>query len=138
MVSGEGGSVHDGSGESPGGTGCAGGTASMRDRRAHRRRRVLWGASLRCADDTVNLSVTVADISAGGAKLLFSQMPDIEEAPVVTRIEPGQRIVLILPEFGEFPGEIVWSEVGRLGLRFALDPATVAARLGSVVEPGNR
>lgn len=129
--------MHDGSADPSGGSDCIGDAVSLQDRRAHRRRRVLWGASLRCADDTLSLSVTVADISAGGAKLLFSRMPDAEEAPVVARIEPGQEIVLILPEFGEFPGEIVWSEVGRLGLRFALDPQRVAARLGSIVELGS-
>lgn len=109
-----------------------------RDRRAHRRTRVLWGASLRCADDDARLSVTVANISAGGAKLVFSETPDECEAEVVDRLDPELEVVLALPEVGDFPASVVWIARGRLGIRFAQPPEEIAAAIGAVVlNPGS-
>jgi hypothetical protein len=111
----------------------AGAMISDRERRAYRRTRVLWGALLRCAEGDARLPVTVANISAGGAKLVFSETPDEAEAEVVDRLDPGLDVVLILPEIGDFSASVVWIARGCLGVQFDLPPEEIAAAIGAVV-----
>ncbi|WP_161958802.1 PilZ domain-containing protein [Ferruginivarius sediminum] len=108
--------------------------ADARDRRAYRRTRVLWGASLRCAGDEGTLSVTVANISAGGAKLVFAEYPNEAEAVVADQLDPDVATILMLPSIGEFPAKVVWCGRGRLGIKFTEPPEEVAAIIGPVID----
>lgn len=104
-----------------------------RERRRHRRARVLWGGVLIAQDFAGEIACTVSDISAGGAKLLVPAWPEGTDAEVLDNLDVGQRVVLSLRASGEVPGEIVWQKAGRLGVRFALEPDAVRARFDGVV-----
>lgn len=122
-------------GENPGPGGQAGNSGDDDggdERRRFKRSRVLWGGTLRLVEDGSTLSVTLANISASGAKLMFSSMPGREEAAVIERLRPKLRVVLLLPDTAAIPSEIVWVGHGSLGIAFLIDPQDAVRRLGRV------
>lgn len=76
------------------------------DRREHQRRQILWWGQIEVGTD--HLACTVFDLSLSGAKLRTSRPTMVQE-----------RVRLVIPPFGGFEGEVVWSRDGRLGVRFA-------------------
>ncbi len=102
------------------------------ERRRYKRSRVLWGATLRLVTDGSTLSVTLANVSASGAKLMFSSMPGREEAEVIARLQPKLRVVLLLPDTAAIPAEVVWVGRGTVGINFLVDPHEASRRLGRV------
>ena len=107
--------------------------AEARERRRHRRARVLWGGVLIAQDFAGEVACTVSDISAGGAKLLVPAWPEGTDADVLDNLDVGHRVLLSLRASGEVPGEVVWQKPGRLGVRFELDPDEVRSRFEGVV-----
>lgn len=103
------------------------------ERRRHRRTRVLWGGVLLAQDFKGEIACTVADISAGGAKLLVPAWPEGSDADVIDNLEVGHRVLLSLRASGEVPGEVVWQKPGRLGVRFLLEADEVRERFEAVV-----
>ena len=59
----------------------------------------LGGESLEC---------TIFDVSAGGAKIRLKQ-------------DPFKHVVLTIPPFGEFEGEVVWKDDEYVGIKFHED-----------------
>ncbi|SDG45799.1 PilZ domain-containing protein [Limimonas halophila] len=110
---------------------------TARERRKHRRVRVLWSARLRFPEETAELNCTVANVSGGGAKLTHVAWPAGEEARVVDRLEPGVAVRLSIAGTAEIPAEVVWCARGRMGVQFHLPAADVAARLGQTVDLRN-
>lgn len=113
--------------------GDAGREAPTGERRRHRRTRVLWGGVLLAQEFKGEIACTVADISAGGAKLLVPAWPEGSDADVIDNLEVGHRVLLSLRASGEVPGEVVWQKPGRLGVRFLLEPDEVRERFDAVV-----
>ncbi len=54
------------------------------------------------------LASTIFDVSAGGAKVRF-------------KVDPFKHIVLKIPPFGEFEGEVVWKDDEYVGIKFRED-----------------
>ncbi|WP_169816636.1 PilZ domain-containing protein [Rhodovibrio salinarum] len=113
----------------------AGGTLSRQDRRAHRRSRVLWGATLMADGVDGEVTCTVVDISAGGAKLMLNEKLIGRDPDLLSVVTPGERVTLSVRASGSVPAEVVWQEGDRAGLRFLIDPADVRARFPGVVPP---
>lgn len=107
-----------------------------RERRRHRRVRVLWSAQLRFPDEQTVLTCTVTNISGGGAKLTHVGWPVGEEARVVERLEPGAAVRVSIARSEEIPAKIVWCGRGRVGVMFHLEAAAVAAHIGDTVDLG--
>ena len=59
------------------------------------------------------IAITIFDISAGGAKVRFKE-------------DPLKRIVLKVPPFGEFEGEVVWKDDEYVGVKFNEDQQKMA------------
>ena len=59
------------------------------------------------------LGITIFDVSAGGAKIRFKE-------------DPLKRIVLKVPPFGEFEGEVVWKDDEYVGVKFHEDQGKMA------------
>lgn len=59
------------------------------------------------------LDITIFDVSAGGAKIRF-------------KADPLKRIVLKVPPFGEFEGEVVWKDDEYVGIKFHEDQQKMA------------
>jgi hypothetical protein len=59
------------------------------------------------------LEITIFDVSAGGAKVRFKE-------------DPLKHIVLKVPPFGEFEGEIVWKDDEYVGIKFNEDQKKMA------------
>ena len=51
------------------------------------------------------LDITIFDVSAGGAKIRFKE-------------DPLKHIVIKVPPFGEFEGEIMWKDDEYVGVKF--------------------
>jgi hypothetical protein len=85
------------------------------DRRRYQRTPVQIGAGLR-GDDRPSSSVTVVDLSTGGAGI---------EAGV--HLESGMRVWLKLPGLQSWPARVMWADGLRAGLSFdsPLHPAVV-------------
>lgn len=128
----EGGTPEDEAKEGKTGDGEEGGDDGGAERRRFRRSRVLWGGTLRLVEDGSTLSVTLANISASGAKLMFTAMPGREEAEVIERLRPRLRVVLLLPDTAAIPSEVVWVGTSSLGITFLVEPEEAARRLGRV------
>lgn len=109
-------------------------SAGVKDRRAHRRARVLWGGRLRRAETRETLPCTVTNISAGGARLLLDTQAGRAAAAALATLEPGVPITLDLSSTRELPGEVVWREDHQMGMKFHLTAEDVAERVGSIVE----
>lgn len=103
------------------------------DRRQHRRSRVLWGATLTADGIDGELTCTVVDISAGGAKLMMNASMMGRDPDLLSMVTPGARVTLSVRASGSVPAEIVWQEDDRAGLRFLIDPEDVRARFPGVV-----
>ena len=59
------------------------------------------------------LAITIFDISAGGAKVRFKE-------------DPLKHIVIKVPPFGEFEGEIMWKDDEYVGVKFNEDQQKMA------------
>lgn len=108
-------------------------SGQVRERRRHRRARVLWGGVLIVRDFPGEVACTVSDISAGGAKLLVPARPEGTDAEVLDNLDIGHRIVLSLRDSGEVPAKVVWQTPGRIGIRFEMEPDEVRERFTGVV-----
>jgi len=104
-----------------------------KERRRHRRARVLWGGILSAQQFRGDVACTVSDISAGGAKLLVPAWPEGSDADVLDNLDVGHKVRLSLRASGEVLGEIVWQKPGRIGVRFLLQPDEVRQRFEGVV-----
>jgi len=109
------------------------GAVAAADRRAHRRSRVLWGATVMSDDVDGELTCTVVDISAGGAKLMVNEKMIGRDPDILSIVTPGARISLSVRASGTVPAEVVWQDGNRAGLRFLLAPAEVRGRFPGVV-----
>jgi hypothetical protein len=113
----------------------AGGTLSAEDRRRHRRSRVLWGATMTAEGIEGEVTCTVVDISAGGAKLMMNGKMMVRDPDLLSMVLPGSHVTLSVRASGSVPAEIVWQDGDRAGLRFLIDPDDVRARFPGVVAP---
>jgi hypothetical protein len=111
----------------------AGGTASAEERRRHRRSRVLWGATVTAEGVDGEVTCTIVDISAGGAKLMMNAKMIGRDPDLLGMLTPGCEVTLSVRASGTVPAEIVWQDGDRAGLRFLIDPADVRARFPGVV-----
>ncbi|MDP7242093.1 MAG: PilZ domain-containing protein [Rhodospirillales bacterium] len=59
------------------------------------------------------LGITIFDISSGGVKSRFKE-------------DPLKRIILKIPPFGEFEGEVVWKDEEYVGMKFHEDQQKMA------------
>ncbi len=59
------------------------------------------------------LDITIFDVSAGGAKIRFKE-------------DPLKHIVIKVPPFGEFEGEIMWKDDEYVGVKFNEDQQKMA------------
>ena len=59
------------------------------------------------------LAITIFDVSAGGAKIRFKE-------------DPLKHIVIKVPPFGEFEGEIMWKDDEYVGVKFNEDQQKMA------------
>lgn len=111
----------------------ADGTLAARERRRHRRARVLWGATLTADELVGEMTCTVLDISAGGAKLMVNATMMGRDPDLLSMVRPGSRVTLGVRASGAVPAEIVWQDGDRAGLRFLIEPDAVRARFPGVV-----
>lgn|GEM_PF-1370208 len=93
-----------------------------RNRRGHRRHRVLWQAKL--YQRGVLHDCVVANVSAGGAKVIM----EVQLASGGFDLAHGAVATLTIDRFGDFPGRIVWCESGQVGVEF-LQPAEEVFRI---------
>ena len=111
----------------------AAGSLSAQERRRHRRSRVLWGAILTADGFDGEVTCTVVDISAGGAKLMINARIIGRDADLLSLVTPGEQVTLSVRASGSVPAEVVWQDGDRAGLRFLIDPEDVRARFPGVV-----
>jgi len=83
------------------------------ERRESERFPIMMRASVTAGDSV--LEATIFDVSAGGAKVRLDG-PDLP-APDST----PHSMVLYIPAYGEFPGDVVWRDDEYIGLRFHED-----------------
>ena len=83
------------------------------DNRQHQRHGVCFAASVNLGERIVGGEVR--DISAGGAK--------VEVGQAVTL---NSMITLSIDRFGDFKGQVTWSENTTIGLNFSEDPVAMA------------
>jgi hypothetical protein len=76
------------------------------DRREHHRHEVRWWAQMEVGTD--RFACSVSDLSQSGAKVRVAQ-------PIIAK-EP---VRLGMPPYGGFEGEVVWTNDGVIGIRFA-------------------
>ena len=76
---------------------------SFEERRQFERFPLMLEAEISLGGDA--LESTLFDVSAGGAKIRFKQ-------------DPFKKLVLKIPPFGEFEGEVVWKDDEYVGVRF--------------------
>jgi len=115
-------------------------TAIAQDRRRHRRARVLWGATLTAdgLDGEMTcgeVTCTVVDISAGGAKLMMNAKMMGRDPDLLSLVTPGTHVTLSVRASGTVPAEVVWQDADRAGLRFLIEPVEVRARFPGVIPP---
>jgi hypothetical protein len=109
--------------------------AGPTERRLFRRFKCRFSAKLLClVEDRVDgLDVQVADVSAGGARLVRSE-----------RIDLGRAVALVIALGDErddgtlvtFPARVVWSEANASGIMFAGHPRTSAEEAGRRADAG--
>lgn len=80
------------------------------DERQDRRRQLLWSGVLQTARGPAQC--TVVDISRGGARV-----------SVVTTVDAGQAVTLVVTGLGMYRGTVVWSEGSTIGIEFSPDPS---------------
>jgi hypothetical protein len=120
--------VHNEQEPKPGGT-----LATAEDRRRYRRSRVLWGATVTAEGIDDEVTCTVVDISAGGAKLMMNAKMMGRDPDLLSMVTPGCQVTLSVRASGTVPAEVVWQDGDRAGLRFLIDPEDVRARFPGVV-----
>jgi hypothetical protein len=98
---------------------------SGRDRRSHRRHRVLWQAKL--YQRGVIHECVVANVSAGGAKVIM----EVQLTSGGLDLTHGAMATLTIDRFGDFPGRIVWRESGQAGVEFLQPVEEVFRIIGS-------
>lgn len=111
----------------------AGDSLAAQDRRRYRRSRVLWGATMIADGFDGEVTCTVVDISAGGAKLMMNTKLIGRDPDLLGMVTPGSRVTLSVRASGSVPAEVVWQDGDRAGLRFLIDPEDVRARFPGVV-----
>ena len=79
------------------------------------------------------VTCTVVDISAGGAKLMMNTKLIGRDPDLLGMVTPGSRVTLSVRASGSVPAEVVWQDGDRAGLRFLIDPEDVRARFPGVV-----
>ena len=94
-------------------------------RRRHRRKPVLWRATLELPAGSVDC--IAFDLSLGGARLRI-------DAPVPMR----QRGRLIIERYGAIEVEVAWQRPGEAGVRFLDPPWRVARLIGKALPLENR
>ena len=94
--------------------------ASLKDRREHRRKPVLWAARLETESGTVDCAAF--DLSLGGAKLRLEGAVPLHHP-----------VQLVLERHGVIAAEAVWQRDGTLGLRFTEPAEFVRAVLGDTL-----
>lgn len=112
---------------------AAGETVPMPDRRQHRRARVLWGATLNAEGLAGEMTCTVLDISAGGAKLMVNATVMGRDPDLLSMVSPETRVTLGVRASGVVPAEVVWQSGDRVGVRFLIAPEAVRAQFPGVV-----
>jgi hypothetical protein len=75
----------------------------FKEKRQFERYPLMLDATVALGGDA--LEMTIFDVSAGGAKIRFKK-------------DPLKSIVLKIPPFGEFEGEVVWKDEEYVGVKF--------------------
>jgi hypothetical protein len=96
--------------------------AAPPERRQHARAGVSFMAVFRTPHGFYGC--LVVDISKGGAKLSFAEIP---------RVMPGDPVTLLIDAYGEFRAQAVWHRGELAGIRFLDPPATIAAAFHAVL-----
>jgi hypothetical protein len=78
------------------------------ERREHGRHKALWWAEIEMA--TGRFTCSVSDLSTGGAKLR-----------VAHPIPEKEQLMLVIPPYGQFAGEVIWSDDAQAGIQFAIE-----------------
>jgi hypothetical protein len=86
------------------------------DRRKHHRHEVTWWGQVEVGTD--RFACSVSDLSQSGAKIRVAQ--------AMIANEP---VRLGLPPYGGFEGEVVWTNDGVIGIRFAAEEHHRVAKL---------
>ncbi|HZS84626.1 MAG TPA: PilZ domain-containing protein [Stellaceae bacterium] len=86
------------------------------ERRQHGRHKALWWGEIEMA--TGRFTCSVFDLSMGGAKLR-----------VARSIPEKERLTLVIPPFGQFMGEVVWSGDAQIGIEFAREDQPRVAKM---------
>jgi hypothetical protein len=79
------------------------------------------------------VTCTVVDISAGGAKLMMNAKMIGRDPDLLGMLTPGCEVTLSVRASGSVPAQIVWQDGDRAGLRFLIEPDDVRARFPGVV-----
>ena len=92
-------------------------TENVTERRRHDRYPLMMEAGVLIGGEA--LGAEIIALSAGGAKLR------LRGAEVLQSYDPGASIVLHIPKFGGFEGEVVWKDDDYVGLEFNEDHKTL-------------
>lgn len=90
--------------------------ATMRERRRHDRRSLLWTATIEVRGK--RFEGTIVDLSPGGARLRFD-----------AAVAQGDELNLVLKELDGLGGRVVWQREGEAGIQFMLAPEEITARV---------
>jgi hypothetical protein len=94
--------------------------AAADDRRAHKRKAVLWSA--RIETNSGPCDCIILDLSLGGAKLRTT-------AEAMSR----QHVTLVIDRFGALRAEVMWARRGHMGVRFIDAPDQIAHVVGGTL-----
>jgi hypothetical protein len=94
--------------------------ARAKEQRRHIRKHVLWTAKLETLEGA--FTCIILNVSRSGAKLRVT-------APSLSR----QSVKLVMESYGSLPGEIVWQNADKMGIRFSAEPEEVAKILGDAL-----
>jgi hypothetical protein len=86
------------------------------ERREHGRYKATWWAEIELP--TGRLTCTVFDLSPGGARLR-----------VTRAIAEDEEVTLVIPPFGRFAAQVIWSGDACIGIRFASGEEERVARI---------
>jgi hypothetical protein len=98
-------------------------TQSFVEKREHERFHVTVAAEITFGGEGVECSTI--DISEGGAKVRF-------------KTDPFKKVVLSIPPFGEFEGEIAWKDDEYVGIKFHHRHDRMAEIVKTIVTSGRR
>lgn len=92
-----------------------------KDRRRFPRSAVLWCGEL--VADARAIECVILDMSANGVKLQLSE-------PLVAT---DRRVIVRIPRFGDFHGEVMWRDENRLGVRLNAEPGRIAELIQAIL-----